>query len=117
MSKLKSDKSHQGRLGYKFVIGQIRWALCALGSKLPALDVECLQPRVCKQLALVIRRVKGKREIPPSPCLLAAANCSEYSDTGPRGEERGVPKPPGDAMMQLGLLATCTLLSAHTCSW
>lgn len=117
MSKLKSDKSHQGRLDYKFVIGQIRWALCALGSKLPILDVECLQPRVCKQLPLIICRVKGKRKILPSPCLLAATNCSEYSHTGPRGEGRGVTKAPGDAMMQMGLLATCSLLSAHTCSW
>lgn len=89
MSKLKSNKSHEGRLDYKFVTGQIRWAFCALGSKLPILDVECLQPRVCKQLALIILRVKGKRKIPPSACLLAATNCSEYSYTGPRDEGRG----------------------------
>lgn len=48
---------------------------------------------------------------------LVATNCSEYSGTGPevRGEE--VTKLPGDAVMWMGLLATCAFLSDHICSW
>lgn len=70
MSKLKSGKSHQDRLDYKFVIGQM--GIMHLRKQIAHLGF--LQRRVCKQLALIICRVKGKRKIPPSPGLEFGSN-------------------------------------------
>lgn len=62
---------------------------------------------------------KGKKQNPSTSLprvwqQLTAVN-TQIQDPEVRGEE--VTKTPGDAIMLMGLLVTCSLLSAHTCSW